>query len=176
MKWKLAVLLALALASASCRNDKGMRREQKNYDVVQEGSATGVSSTISGPGETPPPATASYPMTATNADTTTAFTLPSTPVESMQQPSTIAGTVPQPVMIRPRPKPVHHEESGTTMATDTVAVQTQTTAPEQTETAATTTDTAPPPSEEPRKKKKDQEQQPPPPPPTDTTTTTNPPR
>jgi len=149
MKRKIALLFAAALLSVSCRNDKGMRREQKNYDVVQEGSAGAVTSTISGPGETPPPLTTSYPTTATNADTTTAFTLPSTQPVEMQP-----ATTPPPTMIRPRPKPVRREESGTTMATDTVTTTSTTTTtipPEQTET----TETAPV---------------------TDTTTTTKPPR
>lgn len=42
---------------------------QQQYETVQEGSASGVTSTIHGPGETIPP------MTGTNADTTSAFTI-----------------------------------------------------------------------------------------------------
>jgi hypothetical protein len=162
MKSKMAVLAAAALLVLGCRNnDKGMRRGDQNYDVVQEGSASGVTSTISGPGETPPPTTASVPLTGTNADTTTAFTLPptqtDTSIATAQQPATIAGTMPATpqAVARPRPaqapaRPRRVEQESTTMATDTVAV------PKTDTTKSDTTEQ--PPTE-------DEQQAPPPPPP-----------
>jgi len=148
MKSRFAVLLVV-VSLVACRNDKNLKRGQQNYDVVQEGSAPGVTSTISGPGETLPPATAT-PLTGTNADTTTSFTLPET------QTDTIAGTMPPVPSAAPVPRPRVIEsprlrrtppttDTGTTPATDTVTV------PPQTETSTQ------------------------PPPPTDTTDTTHPP-
>ena len=53
---------ALLLAAACGGNDGVARADQQNYEIVQEGSANGVTSTIQGPGETLPP------LTGTNAD------------------------------------------------------------------------------------------------------------
>lgn len=189
MRTRITTVVAVALLAAACRNDSKMQRGQQSYETVQEGSAAGVTSTISGPGETPPPLNSA--MTGTNADTTTAFTLPTTATDSsgsMQQPGSVAGTIPSystypqtPASPRPRttppPRP-RESHSDAPVATDTVAVPQQpvTTTHEQqpppTDTAATTTtqpqttpktDTPPPPppSSEPT----------PPPPSTDTTST-----
>jgi hypothetical protein len=145
MKSRFAVLLVVVSLAGACRSDKNLKRGQQNYDVVQEGSATGATSTISGPGETPPPATTA-PLTGTNADTTTNFTLPATRTDtaggSMQQPNTIAGTMPAPVP-RPRPRRTTTTETGTTPATDTVTVPPQT----KTQTDTTATSTQPPPTD-----------------------------
>ncbi|HEX8411191.1 MAG TPA: hypothetical protein VF883_20185 [Thermoanaerobaculia bacterium] len=70
-----------------------MRRgSQQGYEVVQEGSASGVTSTIQGPGETLPP------LTGTNADTTTAFSIDPNAVAGapapQQTPGTLAGAMP----------------------------------------------------------------------------------
>jgi hypothetical protein len=153
MKSKFAVLLVV-VSLVACRNDKNLKRGQQNYDVVQEGSASGVTSTISGPGETPPPATTA-PLTGTNADTTTNFTLPAT------QTDTIAGSMPPVPSAAPVPRPRVIESprlrrTPPPTATDTVSVppQTQTTETDQTQTS-------PPP--------------PPPPSSTDTSDTTHPP-
>src|SRR5438067_8161818 len=171
MKSRFAVLLVVVSLAVSCRSDKNLKRGQQNYDVVQEGSATGATSTISGPGETPPPVTAT-PLTGTNADTTTNFTLPSTQTDttagSMQPPGSIAGTMPPIPSAAPVPRPRVIEsprprrtppttETGTTMATDTVTVPPKT---ETTETDQTQTSTQPPPDDSPKKRK---QQQPPPP-------------
>src|SRR6202007_2993868 len=48
MKSRFAVLLVVVSLALACRNDKNLKRGQQNYDVVQEGSAAGVTSTISG--------------------------------------------------------------------------------------------------------------------------------
>ena len=192
MKSKFVVLLVVVSLAGACRNDKNLKRGQENYDVVQEGSTTGVTSTISGPGETPPPVTAT-PLTGTNADTTTNFTLPTTQTDTtggaMQQPNTIAGTMPAPIpsaapvarprMIQsPRLRRTTTTEAGTTMATDTVNVPPETTT--QTDTTATSTQPPPDDGQKKHKKKQDDQQQPPPdqpppPPPTDTTDTAHPP-
>jgi hypothetical protein len=167
MSPKLVSLIAAGLLLAACRNNSTMKRGEQNYDVVQEGQTDSVTSTISGPGETPPPMTTA-PMTGTNADTTTSFTLPATASvttngSTIQQPlPTIAGTmsseprtstVPPRVRIETRPRTTITNTSA--VATDTVTVP----APNQS--------TQPPPDQ--------QQQQPPPPPPTDTTDTTHPP-
>jgi hypothetical protein len=70
MKTKLIFSLLLVPVLAACGGKSGARNAaQQNYETVEEGSASGVTSTILGPGETLPP------ITGTNADTTTAFAL-----------------------------------------------------------------------------------------------------
>jgi hypothetical protein len=74
MKNNLATLLIAGVCVVGCGRAKDMNRKQQSYDVVQEGSATGVTSTINAPGETTPPATTApmtTSMTTTNVDTTT---------------------------------------------------------------------------------------------------------
>src|SRR5713226_7362424 len=94
MKKTLIYLASAAVLSAACHRGAGSlpRKDQKQYDVVQEGQASGVTSTINAPGETTPP-----PMTGTNYDTTSNFTLPqvSGTATTTQPPGTIAGTLPQ---------------------------------------------------------------------------------
>ncbi|MCU1246774.1 MAG: hypothetical protein JWN02_2684 [Acidobacteria bacterium] len=70
MKNNLATLLITGVCVVGCGRAKDMHRQQQNYSVVQEGNASGVTSTINAPGETAPPA-ATAPMTTTNVDTTT---------------------------------------------------------------------------------------------------------
>lgn len=91
MKNKLKFLALSTLIVAACARD-GVRKaaQEPQYDVVQEGAASGVTSTIHGPGETLPP------MTSTNADTTSSFTLdPTLAAGGPNGPATIAGTLPQ---------------------------------------------------------------------------------
>jgi hypothetical protein len=101
-------LIAIVLAAACHRGGSTMQREQKQYQVVPEGQANGVSSTINAPGETAPP------MTNTSADTTSNFTLaPNIDPTGTMPPGTIAGTLPatgpmtsaspQPMPQMPRP-------------------------------------------------------------------------
>lgn len=73
MTSKIPTLVALALLAVGCSRSGKIQHGQQDYQVVQEGSASGVTSTITGPGET----TAS--ATDTNADTTTNFTLSTNP-------------------------------------------------------------------------------------------------
>ncbi|MGZ7031331.1 MAG: hypothetical protein ACXVIJ_05100, partial [Thermoanaerobaculia bacterium] len=87
--------------AAGCRErERNLQREQQQYDVVKEGSASGTSTGIAAPGETPPTTTTaatSTAMTATNADTTTAFTLPGTTITTgSTQPGTLGSTLPAP--------------------------------------------------------------------------------
>lgn len=65
--------LTLLLLAGACREKGNPARKTENYEVVGEGSAGGVTSTITGPGEQFPALTPS--MTGTMADTTTDFTL-----------------------------------------------------------------------------------------------------
>jgi hypothetical protein len=61
-------MVAVVLAACGGDGERSARSGQQ-YETVVEGSASGVTSTIAGPGETLPP------ITGTNADTTSAFTL-----------------------------------------------------------------------------------------------------
>lgn len=83
----VAVVFAAACGSDGERSGKGAGR---NYEMVQEGSASGVTSTIAGPGETLPP------ITGTNADTTSAFTIDPNvaPGSVTQQPTAMGATLP----------------------------------------------------------------------------------
>jgi hypothetical protein len=62
-------LMVVGLLAACGDRSHGTAVDQKQYETVQEGAASGVTATIQGPGETLPP------ITGTNADTTTAFAL-----------------------------------------------------------------------------------------------------
>jgi hypothetical protein len=96
MRTRLIPLAALLLAVVSCGRDSAVKKsEQQQYDTVQEGAASGVASTIGGPGEAPPP------MTGTNADTTTAFALNGSPATT-----TDAGALASPPMYSGAP-PTH---------------------------------------------------------------------
>lgn len=165
------LLVVLVLAVFACRRSS-MHRGKEQYDVVQEGAASGVTSTINAPGEQAP-----APLTATNADTTTNFTLPAVAPDATTTPAegTLAGTLPAhapeegrpaapPRVQRPRtsePPPAQQaERREPAPATDTSATQ-----------PPPATDTAAPPAEAGRPKK----DEPPPPPPTETTST-QPPR
>lgn len=93
MKNKLIFPLIFVVFGVACGGDDGARRgSQQSYEVVQEGSASGVTSTIQGPGETLPP------LTGTNADTTTAFSIDPNVVAGapapQQTPGTLAGAMP----------------------------------------------------------------------------------
>ncbi len=155
-------LVVACIVAAGCRDRaSNLQREQQQYDVVQEGAANGTSTALAAPGEAPPTATTSTytGMTATNADTTTAFTLPGTAATTdSAQPGTLGSTLPAPGSgnisgySRPRPRR---------------PVQTSTSAPPvppaQTDTAAPATTTQSSPALEPSSN-------PPPAPPTTTDT------
>jgi len=143
MSLKKSAFILLMFAAVSCGRSK-MQRDQKQYDVVQEGSADGVTSTINAPGETNPPMTSST-ITGTNVDTTTAFTLPGTATATTtEQPGTIAGTLPgnstgfpSGYTPRPRPRPVVQQPTPPMSSTSTASP------PPATETAPTTDTVAP---------------------------------
>lgn len=94
MKNKLICSLTLLAALAACGGDeKRNAAEQAQFETVQEGSAPGVTSTIQGPGESIPP------ITGTNIDTTTAFTLNPNAIPAAQPTGgTLAGTFPDPTL------------------------------------------------------------------------------
>jgi hypothetical protein len=82
-------LTGLVVALAACGGRDDADKKQPQYETVQEGQAAGVTSTIHGPGEIIPP------MTGTNADTTSAFTIdPSLANTPATPPGTLAGTLP----------------------------------------------------------------------------------
>jgi len=202
MTRKIATLAATVLLIFGCSRSGKVQRNQEQYQTVQEGSASGVTSTINGPGETTPP------LTNTNVDTTTNFTLPTNPAplgtdtalgsmaSSMPTaPSYPAGTPGMPPQSRPRtstrPAPVTNAPVVTdTIGSTTPSMPTEHSAPprEQTDTSVPTdtATTAPPPqatdttsttstSSDTKKKedgKKKDSDQPPPPPPPTDTTGT----
>src|SRR5215210_6227604 len=98
---KLIGVVTVAAFLAACGGNSA-KRSGHEYEVVQEGSASGVTSTIQGPGETLPP------ITGTNSDTTTAFTINPNAVPPATAPATpgsIAGTLPPPAMPSATPVP-----------------------------------------------------------------------
>jgi hypothetical protein len=160
-----AIFLICAALASGCHRSQTARRSAENYQVVEEGQASGVTSTINAPGETPPP------LTDTAIDTTTNFTLPDNPAPlGTQPPNTVAGTLPTytayPPTPAPRPRPVTPPppmSSGTsapppqpqapqppptdTAVTDEVlppATDTEKTDTTKTDTTSTTTTTTPP--------------------------------
>ena len=149
MTRKTASFLLFAALVLGCGRSQTAQRNDPNYQVVQEGQASGVTSTISGPGETPPP------MTNTSADTTTNFTLPDNPAPLGTQPATVAGAYPpQPQPKRRTPPPPTDTTELGPPATDTTATKappppTDTAKTDTTKTDTTKTDTAPPPPKPP---------------------------
>lgn len=111
-----SLLVLIVVFAAACGDRPELRRDQQQYEVVQEGAAGGVTGTLQAPGETLPPVMP--PLTGTSADTTTAFNLPgvsATTTTTPAPPGSIAGTLPQdpaypapprPRPVRPRPEPV----------------------------------------------------------------------
>lgn len=74
MMQRLLPSLALALsllASAACSDEPEMSRQSEDYDVVEEGSAPGVTGTLVPPNDR----TGTPPLTDTNLDTTTSFSI-----------------------------------------------------------------------------------------------------
>lgn len=61
----LTALSVTALLAFACGRSEQSERSSANYEVISEGAASGVTSTIGDAGE---------PLTSTNVDTTTAFT------------------------------------------------------------------------------------------------------
>src|ERR1043166_96940 len=103
MKIERLLWIAVVVAALACHgNDKAVRKDQQ-YDVVQEGQASGVTSTINGPGETPTVTTP--PITATGADTTTAFNSTPGVMSTVGAPAgSLAGTLPPPMPNAPAPR------------------------------------------------------------------------
>ncbi len=194
--------LIVALALVTCRGQDHAKRATPNYEVVSEGSADGVTSTINGPGEKP------APVTDTNADTTTNFTLPNNPnpLGNETAGTSIAGTLPStpsypagasttPVrrVSQPRTDTNGMASSSAPIVIDTIGVTTPPMAKEtgtkprsdsDADTTTASSDTATTPSAEPETtssapkkknnvgKKPEDQQQPPPPPPPTDTTGT----
>jgi hypothetical protein len=194
MNNKLIFTLVFVGFGVACGgDDDGARRSQQGYETVQEGSAAGVTSTIQGPGEALPP------LTGTNADTTTAFTIDPNAVASsappaQSAPGTLAGTMPpistqypppmtsSPATAAPSPSrstapPVRtqpapqREPAAQPPDTDTAVTPTEPAPPTQT---AAPTQTAPPtntaPPPPPRQEEEEEEEEEDPPPPTSTDT------
>ena len=182
MKNRLTMTIVAALLVAACHGrTKSVQREQQQYNVVQEGQSSGVTSTISAPGELPP-------LTATNADTTSNFTLaPNIDGTGTLPPGTIAGTMPpmpsyppypttapRPAP-RPQPPPVTEPQpqmssapppTDTTNRTSTTGTTSTAPPPPKTDTTDTTHSDQEPPQDEPPA----QQEPPPTPPPTTTDT------
>lgn len=195
---KIVAVVSFVVLVAACSKSSKMQRGQQQYQTVQEGSASGVTSTINGPGETP------APITDTNIDTTTNFTLPTNPnplgnstagtsvadsiptypgtppVRRQPQPRTdtqgmvstpgpiITDTIGRPTPPMPKLRTTPQPETDTTT---TSAADPNTTTATQTTTASDSEPAPAPKKKGERNKSQDQEQPPPPPPPTDTTGT-----
>lgn len=73
----LAVLAGTAfLAVAGCGSpEDGLARQTEQYEVIDEGAVSGVTSTIHAPGDMAPVPPPTPDVTGTNLDTTTAFTI-----------------------------------------------------------------------------------------------------
>jgi hypothetical protein len=142
MRPKQFGVILLIFTAVSCSRQQKMQRDQQNYDVVQEGATGTATTTLAAPGETAPP-----PATATNVDTTTAFTLPETATTtSTAPPGTVAGSLPTSTggsigQYTPQPRPVVHPR----VVAPPMSSSTSTTAPPATDTVPPKTDTAQPP-------------------------------
>jgi hypothetical protein len=184
MTRKIAPLAALLVLALACGRSGKVQRGQQQYEVVQEGSASGVTSTINAPGETP------APMTNTNADTTTNLTLGNPNPLGNSTAAPVDGSMSSnPIYAQATPfaspaQRVRLHTSAAPIVTDTIGSATPPMPKERrvepsTDTAsATTSDTEATSSSatEPKKKKdngnnSDSQEPPPPPPPTDTTGT-----
>lgn len=173
----MLLVFVLAFAVACGRGGSELSREEQQYEVVQEGAASGVTSTIVAGGETPP----TMAPTGTGADTTTTFTLSSSPTApSGQVPGNLAGTLPQttggyaypsgtpdrprraPVTPAPQPAPPTPQPEPQPVPSTPTPTETQPADEPSEETAA---------EEEPEEEPEPQEQPPPAPPPGDDTST-----
>jgi len=192
-KSRMVVLIAAVIALTGC-GDKFRREKQIDAEVVSESSTSGVTSTILAPGEAPPPLAGTAPLTGTNADTTTAFTIldSGVPPSSTVDPGSLAGTLPLPGSNEPvsRP-PVSPTPSPRPPIESTISIERST--PDATATpgpppAATETvtppgsDSAPPaesapvqpaPESESKEEEPSSEPVPPPPPPENTNTSSS---
>jgi hypothetical protein len=185
MKIERVLLTAAVLAAFACHgsDNKAVRKDQQ-YDVVQEGEASGASSTVNAPGEAAPVAGA--PLTGTGADTTTNFNSTPGVVSTAGAPAgTLAGTLPPPMpggSSAPRPMTSSSTVIPTPLPRRIPAQTTQpkqrpemppptTTADDQTTTSSDTTDSTSTSTQPPPGKKKSDEKtdttstEPPPPPP-----------
>jgi hypothetical protein len=177
---KKSVLLSVTIAGllAGCGGDDRNVAAQQPYETVQEGSVAGVTTTIQGPGETLPP------ITGTNADTTTAFTLNPNAVPPAQStmaagaPSSSPGVPPYDPAPSYTPPPVQQAPRRETPSTPppvrSAEREPAVTPPPATETTATTTPAEPertdPPAETDTTVPQAEDDEPPPPPPTTTDT------
>lgn len=89
MRKTLTVLLIAGTAMACRGRSSSVQRTQQQYDVVQEGQASGATGTINAPGDVRPPV-----ATQTNVDTTTNFTLPGATASNGAAPGSVATTLP----------------------------------------------------------------------------------
>lgn len=192
-KSRMVVLIAAVITLAGC-GDKFRREKQIDTDVVSESSTSGVTSTILAPGEAPPPLAGTAPLTGTNADTTTAFTIldSGVPPSSTVDPGSLAGTLPLPGSNdpvsrppgAPTPSPRPPIESTISIERSTPdATATPGPPPAATETVApSSSDSAPPaeiapvqpaPESESTEEEPPSEPVPPPPPPPENTSTSS---
>lgn len=186
MKTRSLVLSLAALGLlAACGGGESSAANQQAYETVQEGSVAGVTSTIQGPGETLPP------ITNTNADTTTAFTLdpnavpPVSPQTAGLPPATASGAAPSydsapaPTYRPPSSQPAREPQPAPRAATQTpreperepvTPPQTSTATPQPREPQPEPEPAPEPEPEEPAPPTTTNEEPPPPPPPTQTDT------
>ncbi len=101
----LVVLLAVAALSAGCGSpDNDLVRQTEQYQVIDEGAVSGVTSTIHAPGDMVPVPPHTPETTETNLDTTTAFTILD-PRVSTAPPEGSDPTIPVPAAAPPAREP-----------------------------------------------------------------------
>jgi len=149
MRHKLSGALVLLMLASACGRGS-MTRDQKSYETVEEGSASGVTSTIQGPGETLPP------ITNTNSDATTAFAFDpnaypnqtATPIPTTSAPTTSTAYVPPtpyPTTTYPPPPPPVRRPPPPPPPPATTTTAEPEPSPPPTDTSTTTAEPVPPP-------------------------------
>lgn len=179
-------LFSLGLVACRSRDRVSETTSTATYDVVSEGDASGIASTIHGPGEVVPP------MTSTNVDTTTNFAITGQPAVATATDGNLAQALPATTaapgtpVYTPAPDPPVGIMRRTPNPSPQASPPPIDTAPLPTDTASSPTDTAPPPTDtsqtdtshqtppgtNPEDEKKDEPPPPPPPPPPEQTDTT----
>ena len=71
----LLAVPAILLAAGCGGSEDGLARQTEQYQVIDEGAVSGITSTIHAPGDMAPVQAPTPDMTDTNLDTTTAFTI-----------------------------------------------------------------------------------------------------
>jgi outer membrane biosynthesis protein TonB len=158
----------VAVLLAACGGDEAeLRRDQQDYEVVQEGAGGPVTSTVGAPGEVMPP------LTGTNADTTSAFTLPTATGTTTTFDSTPGGSLADTLPRDPVPTTPRRTSPTPRPAPTPTPAPTPVPEPQPAEAPREDPQPTPQPVEEPEEEQRPPVEEPPPPPPPPTTTTSS---